>query len=164
MGLKEQKECIDPKYQRDKGVDTYYPQGTLCFKDPSAGIIVFNAFWLLNLDVIYLYHLSQSLVKYSTFLIFSMSMVLFWIVQFIHQTKAASPTHNKSLLYIVSILFQNLVRILDLQGLVLSGPGQREMTRKVSQLINQLIHPAWQPTPKWLNTNIALLGLSQCKR
>ena len=103
MGLEEQKECIDPKYQRDKGVDTYYPQGTLCFKDPSAGIIVFNAFWLLNLDVkyLYLYHLRQSLVKYSTFLIFSMSMVLFWIVQFIHQTKAASPTHNKSLLYIV---------------------------------------------------------------
>ena len=43
MGLEEQKECIDPKYQRDKGIDTYYPQGTLCFKDPSAGIIVFNA-------------------------------------------------------------------------------------------------------------------------
>lgn len=36
MGLEEQKECIDPKYQRDRGVDTYYPQGTLCFKDPSA--------------------------------------------------------------------------------------------------------------------------------
>ena len=51
MGLEEQKECIDPKYQRDRGVDTYYPQGTLCFKDPSAGIIVFNAFWFLNLDV-----------------------------------------------------------------------------------------------------------------
>ena len=39
MGLEEQKECIDPKYQRDKGVDTYYPQATVCFKDPSAGIL-----------------------------------------------------------------------------------------------------------------------------
>ena len=42
MGLEEQKECIDPKYQRDKGVDTYYPQATVCFKDPSAGILYFT--------------------------------------------------------------------------------------------------------------------------
>ena len=38
MGLEEMDECIDPRYQREKGVDTFYPKGTVCFKDPSAGI------------------------------------------------------------------------------------------------------------------------------
>ena len=42
MGLEEQNECIDPKYQQDenKKLDlpdsTFYPKGTICFKDPSA--------------------------------------------------------------------------------------------------------------------------------
>ena len=42
MGLEEQKKCIDPKYQRDLNKDlslpesTFYPKGTICFKDPSA--------------------------------------------------------------------------------------------------------------------------------
>ena len=30
--------CEDPKWQRDKGVDTFYPHATTCFKDPSEGI------------------------------------------------------------------------------------------------------------------------------
>ena len=41
MGLEELDECIDPLYQRNKGVDTYYPKGTICFKDPSSGIALF---------------------------------------------------------------------------------------------------------------------------
>ena len=43
MGLEEQNECIDPKYQRDLNKkelnlpsSTFYPKGTICFKDPSA--------------------------------------------------------------------------------------------------------------------------------
>ena len=33
--------CIDPKYQIDlMGASTYYPQGTICFKDPSSGIYI----------------------------------------------------------------------------------------------------------------------------
>ena len=43
MGLQEQEICIDPKYQRE-GQDadkegTYYPQGVVCYTDPSEGII-----------------------------------------------------------------------------------------------------------------------------
>ena len=41
MGLQEQEICIDPKYQRE-GQDadkegTYYPQGVVCYTDPSEG-------------------------------------------------------------------------------------------------------------------------------
>ena len=42
MGLEEQNECIDPKYQQDENKklnlpgSTFYPKGTICFKDPSA--------------------------------------------------------------------------------------------------------------------------------
>ena len=34
MGLEEQPMCKDPEYQN---VNTYYPQGTVCFSDPSSG-------------------------------------------------------------------------------------------------------------------------------
>ena len=40
MGLEEMDKCIDPQYQRDWMPDkasTYYPKGTICFKDPSSG-------------------------------------------------------------------------------------------------------------------------------
>ena len=30
-------QCEDPKWQRDYGVNTFYPQGTTCFTDPSKG-------------------------------------------------------------------------------------------------------------------------------
>ena len=30
--------CEDPEWQRDKGVDTFYPHATTCFKDPSEGM------------------------------------------------------------------------------------------------------------------------------
>ena len=43
MGLEEQDKCIDPKYQRDINnkllnlpSSTFYPKGTICYKDPSA--------------------------------------------------------------------------------------------------------------------------------
>ena len=41
MGLQEQEICIDPKYQREGQDDdkegTYYPQGVVCYTDPSEG-------------------------------------------------------------------------------------------------------------------------------
>ena len=37
MGLQEQERCMDPKYQREKGVNTAYPQGTVCFTEPASG-------------------------------------------------------------------------------------------------------------------------------
>ena len=39
MGLEEQDKCIDPEYQRKLNMDlssTFYPKGTICYKDPSA--------------------------------------------------------------------------------------------------------------------------------
>ena len=37
MGLEEQKICVDPAYQLEKNPEsTFYPKGTICFKDPSA--------------------------------------------------------------------------------------------------------------------------------
>ena len=48
MGLEEQEKCIDPEYQRDlnKQLDlpssTFYPKGTICFKDPSASKYLVN--------------------------------------------------------------------------------------------------------------------------
>ena len=35
--LEVQAQCQDPQYMRDKGVNTYYPQGTVCYADPSQG-------------------------------------------------------------------------------------------------------------------------------
>ena len=29
--------CEDPEWQANVGVNTFYPQGTTCFKDPSRG-------------------------------------------------------------------------------------------------------------------------------
>ena len=46
MGLEELEKCTDPKYQRDKNKEsnlpssTFYPKGTICFKDPSASMYV----------------------------------------------------------------------------------------------------------------------------
>ena len=43
MGLEEQDKCIDPEYQRKLNKDslnlpssTFYPKGTICYKNPSA--------------------------------------------------------------------------------------------------------------------------------
>merc|ERR1711971_1172176 len=33
--LEVQAQCQDPQYMRDRGVNTYYPQGTVCYADPS---------------------------------------------------------------------------------------------------------------------------------
>ena len=50
MGLEEQESCIDPTYQRIDPDDennvllegTYYPQGTVCYTDPSSGNVYVN--------------------------------------------------------------------------------------------------------------------------
>ena len=45
MGLEEQDECIDPEYQMKENKEltkilgsTFYPKGTICFKDPAASM------------------------------------------------------------------------------------------------------------------------------
>ena len=62
MGLQEQEICIDPKYQRE-GQDadkegTYYPQGVVCYTDPSEGnkkIRLLDPLWLKGLMCVYLH-------------------------------------------------------------------------------------------------------------
>ena len=42
MGLEEQDKCVDPKYQLEWNEklkikeSSFYPEGTICYKDPSA--------------------------------------------------------------------------------------------------------------------------------
>ena len=38
MGLQKEDECQDPEHQKARGVNTYYPLGTVCYTDPSQGI------------------------------------------------------------------------------------------------------------------------------
>ena len=38
MRLEKDNICQDPEYQRQKGVRTYFPPGTVCYSDPSEGI------------------------------------------------------------------------------------------------------------------------------
>ena len=37
IGLEMLDKCEDPDYQRENGVNTFYPQGTVCSVDPSFG-------------------------------------------------------------------------------------------------------------------------------
>ena len=37
--------CEDPEWM---GSDTYYPKGTVCYRDPSAGLFSFKFFFALN--------------------------------------------------------------------------------------------------------------------
>ena len=38
MNLQKEDECQDPEHQRKRGVNTYYPEGTVCYTEPSKGI------------------------------------------------------------------------------------------------------------------------------
>ena len=38
LGLEKDTGCKDPQHQRARGVNTYYPPGTVCYKEPSQGM------------------------------------------------------------------------------------------------------------------------------
>ena len=48
MNLQKEAQCQDPDHQRSRGVNTYYPQGTVCYTEPAQGR--FQSIWEKNIN------------------------------------------------------------------------------------------------------------------
>ena len=59
--MESQARCQDADWMREAGVNTYYPPGTVCYRDPSQGVSN-----ILNFQLYSLYILPASCVEFGS--------------------------------------------------------------------------------------------------